>query len=70
MLYLETTGLQEKQVWEDFNFQHERREKIKMARKWKYSRRLVDGVRRKIKYHRKADGGYLVRRVGVRNSHD
>jgi len=38
--------------------------------KWKYTRRTINGHRVRAKVHRKADGGYLVRKVGVRNSHD
>jgi len=38
--------------------------------KWKYTRRKINGVRTKAKVHRKADGGYLVRKVGVRNTTD
>ena len=38
--------------------------------KWKYTRRKINGVRRKVKVHRKESGGYLVRMVGWRNRHD
>jgi len=38
--------------------------------KWKYTRRTVAGKRCKVKVHRKSDGTYLVRKVGVRNYHD
>jgi len=38
--------------------------------KWKYSTRKINGVRTKVKVHKKTNGGYLVRKVGVRNSHD
>jgi hypothetical protein len=38
--------------------------------KWKYTRRTINGVRTKAKIHRKQDGGYLVRKVGVRNRYD
>lgn len=38
--------------------------------KWKYTRRTINGVRCKVKVHRKVNGNYLVRKVGVRNSHD
>ena len=38
--------------------------------KWKYTRRTVNGKRMNVKVHKKTDGGYLVRKVGVRNRHD
>lgn len=38
--------------------------------KWKYTRRTINGRRQKVKVHRKQNGGYLVRKVGVRNRHD
>lgn len=38
--------------------------------KWKYTRRTINGKRVKAKVHKKADGGYLVRKVGHRNMHD
>lgn len=38
--------------------------------KWKYTMRTLNGKRCKVKVHKKADGTYLVRKVGVRNSHD
>jgi len=38
--------------------------------KWKYTRRVIDGRRCKVKVHKKANGGYLVRKVGVRNRTD
>ena len=38
--------------------------------KWKYTRRTINGIRTKAKVHRKADGTYLVRKVGVINRHD
>lgn len=38
--------------------------------KWKYTRRSIDGRRVRVKVHRKVSGGYLVRKVGVRNRHD
>ena len=40
--------------------------------KWKYTRRKIAGHkgRVKVKVHKKIKGGYLVRRVGVRNRHD
>lgn len=37
---------------------------------WKYTRRTIDGHRVKVKVRKKADGGYLVRRVSVKNRHD
>lgn len=37
---------------------------------WKYTKRRINGKIRKIKYHRKSDGGYLVRIVGHRNAAD
>ena len=37
---------------------------------WKYTRRTIGGVRCKAKVRKKSDGTYLVRKVGVRNSHD
>lgn len=38
--------------------------------KWKYTRRVIDGRRRKVKVHRKVNGNYLVRIVGYRNRKD
>ncbi len=38
--------------------------------KWKYTRRTVNGVRKRVKVHRKGDGGYLVRKLKYRNRHD
>lgn len=38
--------------------------------KWKYTRRTIDGVRKKVKVHRCSNGNYLVRRLGVRNRRD
>jgi len=38
--------------------------------KWKYTRRVVNGRKRKVKVHRKGNGGELVRIIGHRNSHD
>jgi len=38
--------------------------------KWKYTRRTIDGRRIRVKVHRRSNGSYLVRKVGVRNSHD
>lgn len=38
--------------------------------KWKYVRRTINRRRVKVKVHRKSDGTYLVRKVGVRNTHD
>jgi hypothetical protein len=38
--------------------------------KWTYTRRKVNGKRCKVKVHLKTNGGYLVRKVGVRNRHD
>lgn len=38
--------------------------------KWKYARRTLNGKRCKVKVHKKRDGGYLVRKVGVKNRHD
>ena len=38
--------------------------------KWKYTRRTINGRRMRVKVHRKSDGGYLVRKVGHRNTHD
>jgi len=38
--------------------------------KWKYTRRTINGVRCRAKVHRKADGTYLVRKVGYRNRRD
>jgi hypothetical protein len=39
-------------------------------RKWKYTRRTINGTRRKVKVHKKSNGGYLVRIVGHRNTRD
>jgi hypothetical protein len=38
--------------------------------KWRYTRRTINGKRMKVKVHRKANGNYLVRKVGWRNRHD
>ena len=38
--------------------------------KWKYTTRKVNGKRTRCKVHKKSNGGYLVRKIGVRNSHD
>jgi len=38
--------------------------------KWKYAIRTINGKRRKVKVHKKTNGGYLVRIVGYRNRHD
>jgi hypothetical protein len=38
--------------------------------KWKYTKRTIDGERQKVKVHKKADGGYLVRKVGYKNRTD
>lgn len=38
--------------------------------KWKYVRRTIKGVRKKVKVHRKANGNELVRKVGYKNRHD
>jgi len=38
--------------------------------KWKYTRRTVNGIRRRVKVHKKTKGGELVRVVGHRNRHD
>ena len=40
--------------------------------KWKYTMRKLAGHTNKVKckVHKKSAGGYLVRRVGVRNRHD
>lgn len=38
--------------------------------KWTYTRRVVDGSRRRVKVHRKQNGNYLVRVVGYRNRRD
>jgi hypothetical protein len=38
--------------------------------KWVYTRRTINGTRRKVKVHRKQDGKYLVRVIGNRNRHD
>jgi hypothetical protein len=38
--------------------------------KWKYTRRTIKGKRVRVKVHKKSRGGYLVRKVGVRNRHD
>lgn len=37
---------------------------------WKYSRRWINGRRRRVKFRKKTDGGYLVRMVKYRNRHD
>jgi len=37
---------------------------------WKYTRRTIGGVRTKVKVRQKSDGGYMVRKVKVRNRHD
>ena len=38
--------------------------------KWKYTRRTLNGRRCKVKVHKKSNGSYLVRKVGIRNRHD
>jgi hypothetical protein len=38
--------------------------------KWTYTRRTINGKKVKAKVHKKSNGGYLVRKVGVRNRHD
>lgn len=38
--------------------------------KWKYTTRAINGKRTKVKVHKKANGNYLVRKVGHRNSRD
>jgi hypothetical protein len=38
--------------------------------KWKYTRRVINGKKVKAKVHKKADGTYLVRKVGHRNTTD
>ena len=38
--------------------------------KWKYTKRTINGVRKKVKVHKKTNGGYLVRVVGHRNRTD
>jgi len=38
--------------------------------KWKYTTRVIAGKKVKAKVHKKSNGGYLVRKVGVRNRHD
>ena len=38
--------------------------------KWKYTTRKINGKRCKAKVHKKSNGGYLVRKVGVRNRRD
>jgi len=38
--------------------------------KWRYTRRKINGKRRKVKVHRRENGNYLVRVVGYRNYHD
>lgn len=37
---------------------------------WKYTHRRVNGRRVRVKVHKKANGSYLVRKVGYRNRHD
>lgn len=37
---------------------------------WKYTYRIINGRRRRVKVRRKTDGSYLVRIVGFRNRHD
>jgi hypothetical protein len=38
--------------------------------KWRYTRRKIKGRRTRVKIHKKADGNYIVRKVGHRNRHD
>lgn len=38
--------------------------------KWRYTRRMMNGYRCRVKVHRKSDGSYLVRKVGNRNRKD
>jgi hypothetical protein len=38
--------------------------------KWKYSMRKAKGHKYHAKVHKKSDGGYLVRKVGNRNTTD
>jgi len=38
--------------------------------KWTYTRRTINGVRKRVKVHKKSNGGYLVRKVKYRNRHD
>jgi hypothetical protein len=38
--------------------------------RWKYTRRKINGVRTRVKVHRKVNGNYLVRKVGNINRHD
>lgn len=37
---------------------------------WKYTRRTINGKRVRCKVRRKSNGGYIVRKVKVRNRHD
>jgi hypothetical protein len=38
--------------------------------KWKRTTRTINGKRTRVKVHKKANGSYLVRKVGHRNRHD
>lgn len=38
--------------------------------KWRYTRRTIGGKRVKVKVHKKADGGTLVRKCGYKNRKD
>jgi hypothetical protein len=38
--------------------------------KWKYTKRTINGVKTRVKVHKKTNGGYLVRKVGFRNRTD
>ena len=38
--------------------------------KWTYTKRKINGKLCKVKVHKKAKGGYLVRKVGYRNRTD
>lgn len=38
--------------------------------KWKYTRRTINGVRTRVKVHRKQNGNELVRILHFRNRHD
>jgi hypothetical protein len=37
---------------------------------WKYTRRRINGVSRKVKVRKKSDGSYMVRVCKNRNRHD
>ena len=39
-------------------------------RSWRYTRRVINGKKCRVKVRRKVDGKYLVRKVGFRNSRD